>query len=289
MTRALGSAAVADAFVAACDAELQALKPGNVHVHGAGHGMEVRHFEMAAAAAAPFIARRGARVGERVQGAVEASMAAAGCNTNLGIVLLCAPLAAAAEPGPAAGELRARLDRVLDGLDRADAAHVYQAIVLAKPAGLGTTESEDVAKPPTGTLLEAMRLAAGRDRIARAYVTGFEDVFGFGLGTLRDALSRAEDESEAVTALHMALLAEFPDSHIARKHGKDRALEVRDKARAMAPLCTPPFGGEARAALLDFDRDLKARGLNPGTTADFVVATLFAGALIRMEGSHPPA
>ncbi len=64
--------------------------------------------------------------------AVEASFAALGMNTNLGIILLCAPLAAAAEKG---GNLRSALAGVLENLDREDAAHVFEAIALANPGG----------------------------------------------------------------------------------------------------------------------------------------------------------
>ena len=53
----------------------------------------LRNFEEAAAAAAPFIADPSLKIGARIRRAVEASFAAAGCNTNLGILLLCAPLA----------------------------------------------------------------------------------------------------------------------------------------------------------------------------------------------------
>ncbi len=89
------------AFGAACRAELQALKPGNVHVHAPGHGMTVEDFERSAEAAAPWVAAPGLGVGERVLRAVESTRAACGQNTNLGILLLAAPLAAAAErPGP---------------------------------------------------------------------------------------------------------------------------------------------------------------------------------------------
>ena len=54
--------------------------------------------------------------------------AAAGCNTNLGIVLLCAPLAAAVERRE---PLRTALHAVLGGLDVADAAAAYRAIARA--------------------------------------------------------------------------------------------------------------------------------------------------------------
>jgi triphosphoribosyl-dephospho-CoA synthase len=35
--------------------------------------------------------------------------------------------------------------------------------------------------------------------------------------------------------------------------------------------------------LMAFDRSLKARGLNPGTSADLVVASLFAASLQALE------
>lgn len=267
-------------FIAACDAEIRALKPGNVHIHAGGHGMEAKHFEDAAKAAAPWFANSGLKVGERVLGAVSASMAAAGCNTNLGIVLLCAPLAAAAGAANGAGDLRRRLAAVLAGLDREDAANVFKAIVRANPAGLGNAEEEDVSTPPKGTLREAMALAAGRDRIARAYVTDFEDIFEFGLPELSLARSHAEREDEAISTLHMAYLAAFLDSHIIRKHGTEAALWVKEAARKRERLWRPAASRDTFAELLEFDRELKGKGLNPGTTADFVVGTLYTDALI---------
>ena len=222
----LSAAQIGELFLAACRAELDALKPGNVHVHAAGHGMEVAQFEASAVASAPFIAAAGVGVGARVLGAVEASFAAAGCNTNLGILLLCAPLAAAAElPGDAT--LRDRLRVVLNGFDDNDAATVFAAIRLANPGGLGTVPEQDVATAPTVGLFEAMGLAAARDRIAAAYVTDYADIFEFGLKVLANAMSHTDDQRLAVTTLHMAYLAYFPDSHIARKHGAAMGERVR--------------------------------------------------------------
>jgi len=284
----LSEAETAEAFLAACRAELAALKPGNVHVHAGGHGMEARHFEAAAAAAAPWIATPGLQPGERILRAVEASLEAAGCNTNLGILLLSAPLAAAAQAN-IAGNLRDRLHHVLRALDAADAANVFEAIRRANPGGLGSTPDQDVAAPPTVGLLEAMALAAQRDRIARAYVTDFEEIFAFGLPALESISRKTDDQAFAVTSLHMAYLAQGLDSHIVRKLGHNAAETVRLEARGHRNLWDPVATQETFAGLLAFDRDLKQRGLNPGTTADFVVATLFAAAIYRrLElSSHP--
>lgn len=261
---------IAAAFLQACRAELDALKVGNVHRFSAGHGMEVEHFEVAAAAAAPHIAAEGARVGTRIETAVAASLIASGLNTNLGIVLLCAPLAVAAETDVPVATVLARLNM-------ADAQATFRAIALARPGGLGEHE-HDVAAPPTIGLMEAMALAADRDRIAQQYVSGFQDIYDTGIGTL-DALAGVEEEART-EAVHLGFMAAFPDSHIARKFGPDMAEQVCREAEALARTIDWRAPTAARRSkLMAFDRSLKARGLNPGTSADLTVATLFVVAL----------
>ena len=279
----LSAAQISDLYLAACRAELQALKPGNVHVHAAGHGMEVAQFEASAVASAPFIAAAGLGVGARILGAVEASFAAAGCNTNLGILLLCAPLAAAAEM-PGGATLRDRLRVVLNSFDDSDAVSVFAAIRLANPGGLGTAPDQDIATPPTVGLLEAMGLAAARDRIAAAYVTDYADIFEFGVNVLASAMAHTDDRWLAVTTLHMAYLAYFPDSHITRKHGARMAETVRGGAYALAPAWQPVAQRNTLPKLLEFDAELKQLNVNPGTTADLVVATLFAASMCDALG-----
>jgi triphosphoribosyl-dephospho-CoA synthase len=268
---------VAAAFVAACRAELDALKPGNVHVHAAGHGMEVDDFRRSAEASAGPIADPKQSVGARILAAVEATRAACGQNTNLGILLLSAPLAAAAQGG---GDLAASLARVLAGLTVADARLAYRAIRLAAPGGLGRSDRHDVAEEPRVTLLEAMRAAAARDRIAWQYANGFADILELGVARLRHGRARGWPEPWAVTSTYLAFLAAFPDSHILRKHGAAAAEEVRAAAVELdAALLAADDPAALHATLLSLDRRLKAAGLNPGTSADLTVATHLAAAL----------
>ena len=152
--------AIAEAFIAACRDEIEAPKPGNVHVFADGHGMTVSDFLRSAEAAAPALSNPSLPVGARILAAVEATFAAAGMNTNLGIILLCAPLAAAAETGE---DLHTALRKILAGLTLADADFAFRAILHASPAGLGTAARHDVRGNADVTLLEAMREAAGRD------------------------------------------------------------------------------------------------------------------------------
>jgi triphosphoribosyl-dephospho-CoA synthase len=282
-----------DAFIAACRDELEAPKPGNVHVYAPGHRMTVAQFEESAVAAAGPLCAPGARVGARIRGAVEATIKAVGANTNLGIVLLCAPLAAAADPAFSAcasgderpGDLRDSLRRVLDGLDVADAADAFAAIVRAAPAGLGRAEQHDVFAPPHVTLKQAMAAAADRDRVARQYTNGFADVFDLGIPVHTAAAARWPGPKFATLAVYLSFLSRFPDSHILRKYGAEAAAEVSQTAQKFDALLhesNNPVG--LVDELLAWDRVLKARGLNPGTTADLTVATLFC---IRLQSVLP--
>jgi triphosphoribosyl-dephospho-CoA synthase len=277
---------VAEAFVAACLAELDALKPGNVHRFASGHGMTVSDFVRSAKASAPLLSAPGARVGARVRSAVEATAAAVGQNTNLGILLLCAPLAAAAESEGRG--LRQALVAALGNLDRRDAEDVFAAIVAANPGGLGEAPRHDVRQPATANLREAMAEAADRDRVARAYVTGFQDVFAIGLPALAAAEKRGGDSSWATLAVYLAYLATAPDTHVARKFGLDAARGVQREA---GPWRDALHETADPAALIDgllkWDASLKERGFNPGASADLTVATLFAKSLATICGDKP--
>jgi len=276
--------AVAAAFIAACEAELAAPKPGNVHHFAPGHGMEARDFIDSARAAAPFIAAPGLRVGARILGAVEATWAAVGQNTNLGIVLLCAPLAQAALTAES-GDLRRETARVLSGLDIADADAAFRAISRASPAGLGSAEAHDVAGPADVTLLDAMRASADHDRIGYQYVNEFIDIFETGLGALARARALGHDAPRATLDVYMAFLAAFPDSHISRKYGPETARAVREEAEALRAQMAGADRDAGFALALRYDRKLKENRLNPGTSADLTVAVLFADSLMAILAS----
>jgi triphosphoribosyl-dephospho-CoA synthase len=266
---------VAAAFKWACLAELDAPKPGNVHVFAAGHRMTADEFIRSAQAAAAPLSAQGRRVGARILGAVEATFAAIGANTNLGIVLLCAPLAAAADTETF--DLRASLVKVLRELDIQDADLTFRAIVRAAPAGLGHSALSDVFEPATVSLLQAMMEAADRDRVARQYSTNFGDVFDFGLALLEGAARQYGDPKWATLATYLGFLSAFADSHVVRKHDMQTAEEVRRKAAIFqASLRAAEHPARLLPKLLAWDAALKADGVNPGTSADLTVATLFA-------------
>ena len=263
------------AFRWACLTELDAPKPGNVHAFADGHGMTVNEFVRSANAAAAPLSAQGARVGLRIHRAVIATFAAVGTNTNLGIILLCAPLAAAAERD--ATNLRGALHGVLQELDVDDGDLTFRSIVRAAPAGLGHSAQHDVFNPATVSLLEAMSAAANRDMVARQYATDFADIFDLGL-PLFESVSQSKGAAKwATLGTFLGFLSAYPDSHIARKFGTETANCVQRTAlnfAAMLQAAEQP--NQVLPALLTWDAALKAKAINPGTSADLTVATLFA-------------
>lgn len=280
MLSALPVDQLAQEFARACEAEIRAFKPGNVSVESPGHSMTAQQFFDSARAAAPSLVAPGLSVGERILRAVEATHETVGCNTNLGIVLLCAPLLHAAQLATDERKLQRRVERVLRDLTQRDAEDAYRAIRLAAPGGLGGSARYDVNQPPPVTLLAAMQEAQDRDCIARQYANGFSDVFEFGVPRVRQALRPGAREEYVMLLVYLGWLARLPDSHIERKYGRAVAQEVCAKA---ALFDARVQGGEAvnglHVELAAFDVELKTQGINPGTSADLSVASFLAARL----------
>ena len=280
------------AYLRACELDVAVRKPGNVSRFSAGHGMQAELFSASARASVAPMFRPDARVGDRIEGAVDATADVAGCNTNLGIVLLCAPVARAIELHPEAtapAALRDAIHTVLADLDVDDARAAYRAIARARPGGLGSAPAEDVHATPRLDLRAAMALAAERDSIARQYRDGYADLFALDLRSLAAVLAgrSAAALSAAVERVYLAFLAGGPDSHIVRKHGAALAHSVMRSAQPWLARATAgePLGADP--AFVAWDLELKAAGLNPGTSADFTVAALFIAGLLAPSAGPP--
>jgi len=278
-------------FLRACELDVAVRKPGNVSWASPGHGMRAEMFIASAQAAAAPLFRPGTRVGERVEAAVAATWAVAGCNTNLGILLLCAPITAAVQRHPEAATadaLKLAIEEVLADLDLADAQAAFRAIARAHPGGLGTAPSQDVHYPPSVDLRAAMALAAARDSIARQYRDGFADLFdlasvatreGFLLTATRSSAVPDASTVATVQRLYLSLLSRFVDSHIVRNHGEAVAHIVMTAAQAWQLRACRDGEVDADPEFAAWDASLKADRINPGTTADLTVAALMIAGL----------
>ena len=272
------SADLAAMIRAACVWEATARKAGNVHPQRDFADLTYLDFLVSAYAIAPVLAED-VPVGERILRAIRATRKVVATNTNLGIVLLLAPLAAVPTKLP----LRAGVEAILRNLDVADSRAVFAAIRIVAPGGLGAAQSQDVRDEPTLPLRDVMALAQDRDLIARQYANGFADVFDLGVPTLLDAFQRWHDLETAIQWAHLHWLAALPDSLILRKRGRAEADEATRRAREVLASGWPDTNRDAYAA---FDDWLRAEGhaRNPGASADLVAACLFVA---LREGSLP--
>jgi len=270
----LPALSVGECFTLATIMEVTAPKPGNIHRGADFEDASYPDFIVAATLVGPIMQRAvELPLGQTVLASARATRAAVENNTNLGTVLLCAPLAKV----PRTISLAEGIGDVLANLSPQDARDVYEAIRVAAPGGLGKVEEADVADAPPEDLIAAMRMAADRDLVARQYANGYREVFGEVVPRLQRALGEGLPISEAIVLVQLQLMSEFPDSLIARKLGAAVARESADRAARVLQLGRP--GEESYDwALADFDFWLRGLGhlRNPGTTADLIAAGLFA-------------
>lgn len=254
----------------ACEWEVLARKAGNVCPGREFDDLTVADFMNSAAAIEPILDEAPGRpLGWTILRCIEATCAVAATNTNLGIVLLLAPLASVPRDEP----LRTGAVRVVRAATVDDTRRVFEAIRLAKPAGLGTAAKEDVNAEPTLPLRDVMALAGDRDQIAAAYADDFRTLFDAMAPDLVQRVAQRGTIEQALVESQLTFMGRWPDSHIARRLGIDEARRVQEEALKVPPVETPEGAHAYRA----FDAWLRENrhARNPGTTADFLCAALF--------------
>jgi len=295
--------------------EISAAKPGNVNLTRGFEGTRVEHFLASAVAAASSFeeaARRGIAVHDKKLSVSDVGMGQIikecaadinawqkGGNTLLGTVMLFVPIAVAAGMTPTEENfgfefprLRENLKLAVESTTAEDAVHLYEAIDVAKPSGLGGAPDLDVNDPASKTrilkenvsLYEVFKIAAGYDDICSEWVNNYPITFDLAYPYLLKQLKRG-DLNTAIVHTFLKVLSEHPDTFIARKVGAEKAREISLDAKKILEL-----GGvetsEGRKSILELDRKLRVSGnlLNPGTTADITAAAL---ALCTLGGYRP--
>lgn len=257
----------------ACTWEATARKAGNVHPFARFKDLTYDDFIKSATAIAPVLKRTVKEpLGITVLEAIRATRAVVDANTNLGMVLLLAPLSKCSPMKDGMQGWREQLAKLIDATTIDDAKHVYEAIRLAAPGSMGKVAQEDVATTPTKSLRDVMALAADRDLIARQYDHHFADVLAEGVPALMGGWEQHGSVESAILTCQLHWLSRFPDSLIVRKLGLEQAREVQRRAQAID--LTRPDG---RRLYAELDGWLRADGhtRNPGTTADLITACLF--------------
>ena len=293
--------------------EVSAVKPGNVNLTRGFEGTRIEHFLASAVAAASSFeeaTRRGIAVSEKKLSVSDVEMGQIikkciadinawqrGGNTLLGTVILLVPIAVAAGMTPIEenfdlARLRENLRLAVEATTVKDALHLYEAIDLAKPSGLGGAPDLDVTDPLSKkrileeniSLHEVFKIAAAYDAICAEWVNNYPITFDLAYPHLLEQLKRG-DLNTAIVHTFLKVLSERPDTFIARKVGVEKAREVSLDAKKILKL-----GGletsEGRKSILEFDSRLRESRnlLNPGTTADLIAGAL---ALCTLGGYRP--
>jgi triphosphoribosyl-dephospho-CoA synthase len=280
----------------ACIWEACAPKPGNVNRAHDFSDTSLEDFLLSAMAIGPVFENAAQlEIGKMIWQAVLETRRWVKTNTNLGLILLLAPLVkSCCFPAESAGPklslntnletLRQRLRSTLQSLTIEDARNTYAAIRLAQPGGLGRVSQADVADEPSITLLQAMALAQDRDVIAREYMTDYRIAFEIGLPFLKETLHSGGDFSEVIVQTFLAILKQVPDTLIARKRGLKTAMRVSRQAGDVLEK-GGVFTPEGQAALAELDRTLRVEThtLNPGATADLTAIAIFLSLIEKTQ------
>lgn len=266
----------------ACQLDVAAAKPGNVHRGADFEDVTVLDFLVSGVALGSAIdaSEPADDVGGLIFDAVSRTGAVTPTNTNLGITLLVAPLAKLVQRKQSLTP--ASVEALIGSVEGAESQRVLDAVSLARPGGMGTSEQFDVANhvgktTPLPSLKQIMRLAEGRDMIARLYGNGMKELFSFVLPAIEEGLAEFKSLTPAIVFAHVKTMAAFPDSLIARKLGS----ELAEKSAALAADCLQQLKDhdDFWRSVGDLDFWLRSDGhrRNPGTTADMITAALFIG------------
>jgi len=295
--------------------EVSADKPGNVNLIVGFEGTRYEHFLASAVATASYFewaAERGVAVsrgeihisyvglGRIIRDCVaDVNVWQHGGNTLLGTVILLSPIAVAAGMAPTEGhvfeipKLRENVKFVVESTTPEDAVNVYEAIKIANPSGLGKAPDLDINDPDSVnrivkeniSLYQVFRIASEYDRVCSEWVDNYPITFDVAYPYLMEQIREIKDLNVAIIHTFLKVLAEHPDTFIARKVGIEKAREVSARAEEILK-----FGGLetslGKDRLREFDLALRKSSnlLNPGTTADIIAAAL---ALSILGGYRP--
>ncbi len=288
-------------------------KPGNVHRTADLDEATFEHFVASSVAIGPallgaaergFGAGRGEievseiSIGGAIKRAIEDTMKwQTNENTNLGTVMLLVPLAAAAGVTLAKTgkiemkDLRKNLSLVLRSTTYKDALNLYDAVLIAKPGGLGKIAEFDVTDKSSKTRIEdekislykIMKIGSKWDNVAREWATDMQITFEFGYPLVKKLHAETQEMNTTTVQTFLEILSRYPDTFVQRVHGRKVAGDVSERAAAIVRK-----GGmltaEGRGLVAKFDEDLRAKNINPGTTADLTASSLM---LSILDGLRP--
>ena len=238
-------------------------KPGNVDRCHDYETTTLEHFLASAILVRPAFeqAERGKEgIGTIILDAVRLTGSHRGGNTHFGAFILLVPLIAG---GTIEGALsRIRQTSVGDALDFYQAFGMTSVRVLeSDDLDVNDPQSAEKLKSRNMTLFDVMEYSSGHDLVAREWVNGYsltrkgaDLLIGNGCGR------------QSIVRTFLELLASEPDTFIAKKHGLPVAVQVMEEAARVR---------DGSRDLASFDQECIDRGINPGSMADIMIASIY--------------
>jgi triphosphoribosyl-dephospho-CoA synthase len=199
-------------------------------------------------------------IGKTILDAVRMTGGHKGGNTHFGAYILLVPLIAGGDIDGAATCVRQT--SVEDALDFYRAFGMTRVRVLeSDELDINDPASVEKLKSRNMTLFDVMEYSSGHDIVAREWVNGYSLT-----RKGADLLMTHGCGRRSIVLTFLDLLAYEPDTFIAKKHGLPVAVRVMETAALVRN------GSRDLAA---FDQECIDRGINPGSMADILIASIY--------------
>jgi triphosphoribosyl-dephospho-CoA synthase len=256
-------------------------KPGNIDRDHNYTDTRFEHFLASAVGVYPILEKAASSdsgVGELIHKSVtESGNWQSGGNTHFGAFILLIPLVMAAGKCENKTCLKEQVQKIVRKTTVDDAVEFYRAFsesrVKVKPVSdldLADTDSIKKINVQALTLFDMMEISGSYDMIAEEWVNGFKKTFECS-ALIRDKIKKY-GINDAIVLTFMELLSRNKDTFIRTKFDIKKAEEVSMRARS---ILQKGDMNRIRNDIRSFDEELLNEGVNPGSTADIIIAGLF--------------
>ena len=271
------------AYLFSCKKDIELIKPGNVNLLSSHKDTKAQDYLDSAILSSKELFNQNYSLGKRILESVNVTRSQVNVNTNLGIILLCAPVIQSYIDFNNL-DLRQGIKKTLSTSSIKDTHDLCAAINISSPGGLGDSDMYDTASYPNASIKQIMDYSQEYDRISYQYSHNFSDIFDFIIPKLEFLNQRYESLDISLSLLFIEILAKIPDSHISRKFGDKIAKKTSNNARDLLKILDREHDPDYLAkALNNLDYEYKKKGINPGTTADLLVASLM---IYKISGNN---
>ena len=272
-----------DIYLYACSKDVEVIKPGNVNIDYPHSDTTAYNFLRSAHDSCRSLFRQDLSLGERIYYSVIDSRKNTKVNTNLGIVIMVAPIIQSLLKSTK-NSFHSALKDVIKTSQISDTNLLCRAINSVNPGGLGEREEMDTNSLPNVTLKTIMDKSAKYDRLSYQYSTGYSDILDFIVPRIIEHKKNIENTDFLLSLVFLEILCEIPDTHISRKFNEKIAKKTSNEARDLIKIINTERSREkAISRICQLDYEYKNKGINPGTTADLLLSGVMIERLLRSD------